>query len=102
MSDIVKQKYKYVVGIQCPICDEKIWSKYTHDYHHCECMYSSVDGGRDYLRYGWGVNYINDENTPPDTYEIANEFNQYMGMPKRVRIRVRAEEIVTYKRSWPY
>lgn len=41
-------------GIQCPKCLQKIYSEQCHDYHHCDCGYSSVDGGRDYLRYGWG------------------------------------------------
>lgn len=64
----MKQKYKYVYGIQCPVCDEKLWSKYGHDFHHCECGYCFVDGGGNYLRYGWGLNsdgeYWNDWEVP--------------------------------------
>lgn len=43
-----------VTGIQCPRCYEEIWSRHRHDYRFCSCGYSSVDGGRDYLRFGWG------------------------------------------------
>lgn len=41
-------------GIQCPKCKEKIYSEYTHDFHYCGCGYCFVDGGFEYLRYGWG------------------------------------------------
>jgi hypothetical protein len=44
-----------VQGIQCPRCSEKLWSKWQHDFHYCGCGYCFVDGGRAYLRYGWGV-----------------------------------------------
>lgn len=44
-----------VHGIQCPRCNEKLWSKYRHDFHYCGCGYCFVDGGRDYLRVGYGV-----------------------------------------------
>lgn len=42
-----------VRGIKCPNCLEELWSKYTHDFHWCKCGDCFVDGGRDYLRYGW-------------------------------------------------
>ena len=47
-------KYKYVTGVQCPLCKEKLWSAYVHDFHYCGCGYCFVDGGRHYVRYGWG------------------------------------------------
>lgn len=40
-------------GIKCPKCEERLFSKHRHDYHHCKCGYSSIDGGKDYLRFGW-------------------------------------------------
>lgn len=46
---------KTVTGIECPICGDQIWSRHTHDMRYCSCEYCFVDGGRAYLRYGWGV-----------------------------------------------
>jgi len=43
-----------VDGIECPMCKEQIWSRYGHDFRRCPCKYCFVDGGRSYLRYGWG------------------------------------------------
>lgn len=40
-------------GIQCPKCREILFSESTHDYKFCSCESVSVDGGTDYLRYGW-------------------------------------------------
>ncbi len=51
-----KQKnagYRYVQCITCPQCKDRIWSRHRHDFRHCKCGYCFVDGGRDYLRYGW-------------------------------------------------
>lgn len=43
-----------VHGIKCPRCGDRIWSRFGHDFHYCKCGYSFVDGGRHYLRFGWG------------------------------------------------
>jgi hypothetical protein len=48
------RKYRYVAGIECPACEARIWSRYGHDFRYCPCHYCFVDGGRGYLRYGWG------------------------------------------------
>lgn len=40
-------------GIQCPKCKDKIYSDYTHDFKYCSCQTCFVDGGYDYLRYGY-------------------------------------------------
>lgn len=73
-----------VQGVQCPRCDQKIWSKHRHDYHHCGCGYSSVDGGRDYLRYGWGVKVDkpNDGSITEAEWADINAQNQKIGKPK--------------------
>lgn len=51
-----------IVGIKCPKCLDVIYSRARHDYHHCSCGTNedgtedsgiSIDGGFDYLRYGW-------------------------------------------------
>lgn len=83
-------KYKYVQGIQCPYCDEKIWSKYRHDFHYCSCGYCFVDGGRDYLRNGYGLPFLKEKDWIP---------------PPIVRIRVSLEEYsiaARYNGRWPY
>ncbi len=43
-----------VQGIECPKCKDKVWSRYTHDMRHCSCQYCFADGGRAYLRAGYG------------------------------------------------
>ncbi len=43
-----------VRGIRCPRCSDRIWSRRGHDFHYCRCQYVFVDGGRNYLRYGYG------------------------------------------------
>jgi len=39
-------------GIICRECHEIVWSRHRHDFRHCPCGKSFVDGGRDYTRYG--------------------------------------------------
>jgi hypothetical protein len=44
------------IGLKCPNpeCAELLFSHYRHDFRHCGCGYCFVDGGYDYLRFGWG------------------------------------------------
>lgn len=42
-------------GIQCPRCKEKLFSESVHDFKYCGCKYCFIDGGKEYLRYGWGT-----------------------------------------------
>ena len=42
---------KKITGVRCNNCLEFIWSKHRHDFRACGCLSTSVDGGRDYLRY---------------------------------------------------
>ena len=37
----------------CSSCGEGIYSVSRHDYHRCSCGNTTIDGGFDYLRYGW-------------------------------------------------
>lgn len=71
-----------VLGIECPMCRAIIWSRHRHDFRHCSCGYSYVDGGRDYLRYGWGPGGMSIE----DQSEIY-----YAGIPIQVPTVVRIE-----------
>lgn len=47
---------KRIWGVECPRCKKRMFSFHVHDYKLCgcynECM---VDGGREYLRFGWKV-----------------------------------------------
>lgn len=38
---------------QCLDCGDTIESTHRHDFKQCSCGNVFVDGGLDYLRYGW-------------------------------------------------
>lgn len=41
-------------GVLCPACKKRMFSYHRHDYKLCGCENETmVDGGTDYLRYGW-------------------------------------------------
>lgn len=42
-----------VTGVLCLNCGEVVVSWGHHDYKHCRCGKIMVDGGREYLRFGW-------------------------------------------------
>lgn len=39
--------------VVCPTCEEAIYSRAHHDFRYCKCGDVNVDGGFDYLKYGW-------------------------------------------------
>ncbi len=41
-----------VLTVTCPKCGAEMYSRARHDYHGCKCG-TTVDGGFDYLRFGW-------------------------------------------------
>jgi hypothetical protein len=41
------------MGVQCPKCCNTIFSDSRHDFKQCPCGECFVDGGYDYLRYGF-------------------------------------------------
>lgn len=47
------EQNRYHAAIHCPVCEEVIYSRYRHDYKKCSCGNAMVDGGRDYLRFGY-------------------------------------------------
>lgn len=53
-EDETRLKLPLVRGVKCPRCEQRLWSRYGHDFHYCKCQYTFVDGGRGYLRYGYG------------------------------------------------
>jgi hypothetical protein len=76
-----EQKPIYVHGIECPVCKEQLYSKRTHDWRPCKCSYCYVDGGREYMRVGYGV-YIDGEPL------LTSLINTYFGPPKTIKIRL--------------
>ncbi len=81
----MKTKSKTIWGVQCPECEERMFSFHVHDYKTCGCSNNTiVDGGRDYLRYGCG---------------------QGKQMPKRIKWSVKKDgkyPVVKYKDTFPY
>ncbi len=69
-----------VQGIECPLCSEQLWSKWGHDFHYCGCGYCFVDGGRNYLRYGWGI---------PNNTEVTAQ----IGVPQMVTIETGEKDV---------
>lgn len=44
------EEYRFQDGLQCPSCADVIYSITRHDYRHCKCGETMIDGGRDYTR----------------------------------------------------
>lgn len=40
-------------ALHCKKCDDVIYSLTGHHYHKCSCGNCSIDGGKQYLRYGF-------------------------------------------------
>lgn len=59
-----------VHGILCPMCGDELWSRHRHDFRRCKCRYCYVDGGRDYLRMGFGGADFEEPWIVPSTIEI--------------------------------
>lgn len=55
-----------VQAIQCDACQDVIYSRAHHDYHHCTCGAINVDGGFEYMRFGWK----DDEVNKPEPFEL--------------------------------
>jgi DNA-directed RNA polymerase subunit N (RpoN/RPB10) len=56
--------------IRCLKCGDIIESKHVHDFVRCSCGSVSVDGGHDYLRFGWP------RGDPKDWLEELHEFSE--------------------------
>lgn len=77
-----------VDGIECPFCSEQLWSKYRHDFHYCGCGYCFVDGGRDYLRCGWGIPWQGTDEQKAEALFLT----KVIGEPKLVKIQFNLKE----------
>jgi len=47
-----------IAAIECPVCADIVWSRYTHDMRYCRCGYCFIDGGRAYSRWGFGTEEV--------------------------------------------
>lgn len=74
-----KTKRTRVTTITCPQCKSEMYSRSRHDFHGCACG-TFIDGGFDYIRYGWPNGY----DRPKARYryvnatraELANDWNK--------------------------
>lgn len=66
-------------GIMCPKCRDVIYSLYRHDERYCSCSSCSIDGGTDYLRYGW-TNDVKKENIKIIKRIPAKNFHDKTGL----------------------
>lgn len=53
----------------CPSCGDKIFSRCRHDFHYCGCDSISIDGGFDYVRFGW-KDHINYKEVKTEVIEL--------------------------------
>lgn len=81
-QDIVK-----VGGIECPRCGARVWSRHRHDMRYCPCGYCYVDGGRDYMHVGFGL-----EEIPQEEWKS----------PEIIELEVDVMELQETKERWPY
>ena len=42
-----------ISAVICKACGDTIFSRAHHDFHYCSCGKTFVDGGFDYIRYGF-------------------------------------------------
>lgn len=56
-TNYIRRKIKRNMA-QCKKCRDIIESKHVHDFVYCKCESIFVDGGKDYLRRGGGVDDI--------------------------------------------
>ncbi len=40
-------------GVECADCHERLFSWHVHDFHYCNCGNTFIDGGDEYIRYGY-------------------------------------------------
>lgn len=75
-----------VFGVKCPRCKDVIVSYYTHDYKHCKCGYSMIDGGRDYTRTGYGVGAPHDGKLTKKDWAEMERQNREIGIPEMIEV----------------
>ncbi len=97
-----KKKKMRVAGVECPVCLEKIWSRHRHDYRHCKCGYSSIDGGRDYVKVGYGLKFDISYDRTMEIYKHIDLFNKAVGAPRSITLLVERPEGEQREPRFPY
>jgi hypothetical protein len=86
---MTERNLECVTGVKCPFCAQVIISNWTHDFHKCRCGYTFVDGGRSYLRFGWGFGFAYE-----DRPEWVPLHEKLLGSPEIVEIRVGKDGVI--------
>ena len=60
-------KKNYRTGFLCPKCKVLVISINHHDFIECDCGTIHVDGGGDYIKFGWDTNIVK---TSPKTFRV--------------------------------
>lgn len=68
-----------VNAIQCPKCKDIIYSRCRHDFNHCSCKNTAIDGGFDYMKimcaYGVTDVHVIHVDVYADKHELAEDWN---------------------------
>lgn len=76
---------KRIWGVKCSGCKKRMFSFHVHDYKTCGCEVGTmIDGGRDYLQYGWMPEF----KKPTNIYWTEKLDGKY--------------PIIKTKSTWPY
>lgn len=67
------KKEQVIKGIECPKCNDRIWSQHRHDCRYCKCGYCYIDGGREYLRFGYADGVYSEPTDIPKIITITYE-----------------------------
>lgn len=51
---VLRRKLRRKKGIECPSCKDRLFSLHRHDMRYCSCKETFIDGGDDYVRFGFG------------------------------------------------
>lgn len=56
-------------ALYCRLCDTEIESTHVHDFRACQCGNVFVDGGLEYVRYGW-------RDSDESSFEVRTEYEE--------------------------
>ena len=62
-----KDNKNYRTGFLCPICKILVISINHYDFISCDCGAIHVDGGGDYVKFGWDTDKVK---TSPKTFRV--------------------------------
>jgi len=81
--------------VQCPNCLDLIYSRAHHDFRHCSCGDTFVDGGFDYMRCG-GKNIdkikVVNKFVPVSRQELYDDWNKRINKYGRIPCQVKTKK----------